>query len=128
MGNCSNCDCIRKATAVDTTVQITLDNGAAGPFQPFCFLMCTYCTPQPTNTVKMLINGNSVPLWDLYGRPIYSDQLRARKVYRARFVQEGTPHVTVVNLDCCSRQCCARATSATPATALASTSRKAREE
>lgn len=115
--NCSNCPCIRTATSVSATGTITLDNGALGGFQAFCFYICSWCSPQPTVAMTMIVNGNSVPLWDRYGRPVYSNQLHSRKVYKARFVQEGTPHVTVCNV--CPAECCARSTTAT-ATAKAS--------
>lgn len=110
MSNCANCPCIRTATSVTTAGLITLDNNALGAFQPFCFLICSWCSPQPTVAMTMNVNGNNVPLWDRYGRPVYSDQIQGRKVYKARFVQEGTPHVTVCNV--CPAQCCARTTAA----------------
>lgn len=115
MNNTCQCGCIRFATSVTSAGLITLDNGNLGGFQSFNFLICSWCGPQPTVAMTMTVNGNNVPLWDKYGRPVYSNQLMSRKVYKARYVAEGTPHVTVCNT-CLEGACCARTTTASSST------------
>lgn len=122
MTNCKNCNLVRKSVSVSSDMLITLNNTAVGGMQNFCWCMCVYCTVQPTKAVTMTINGNAVPLWDIYGRPVYSNQLQARKVYRSCFVEEGTPHVTVCNIyptEKCARVSVTPAPSPTPATRAA---------
>lgn len=99
--HCPQCGRIRKVTDVVAdghSVSLKLRDGAAEPMEAFCFVICQrYASPRPAVPVTLALNGGEAPAWDIYGRPVYSDQIRCRKAYRARYVAEGTPHVTVCN-------------------------------
>ena len=109
--NCPNCRCYRRVTDIDigSTVLLKPSTASASAMEPFNFcIQIRYCSPQPTVPVEMLLNDQAMPLWDIYGRPVYSNQISCRTVYKARYVEEGTPHVTIVNLNlngaCCPRE------------------------
>lgn len=104
MYNCQRCRCFRKITELKVTgenvVLISKDDTVA-PMEPFDWIIQTcYCSPAPTVPVSIVLNGTDVPLWDIYGRNVYSNQIRARTVYKARYVIEGAiPHLTVCNVN-----------------------------
>lgn len=106
---CNCCETINRVSSITaSTTELVLNfNPALGAVneQKFTFVVCTAIpattTPVP---VQLTLNGNPVPLWNRYGNPIYSNELRTRKVYRGYYGGEGTPHVIAANVpNCC---CC----------------------
>lgn len=111
MNNCQNCRCYRKITDIkisESVVTLIPQNSNAKPMEAFNWCIQTsYCSPAPTVPVGMILNDEDIPLWDIYGRPVYSNQIKARKVYNARYVEEGEkPHLTVSNVCLEGAMCC----------------------
>jgi hypothetical protein len=69
----------------------------------FNFVICTNLpsTPAPI-PVLVTVNGDNIPLLNMYGNPVYSNELRKRKMYYGFFGSQTTAHIIVRNLgDCC---------------------------
>lgn len=102
---CNCCEIINKVTTITaSTTELVLgftpDLGAVNE-QKFNFVVCTAIPSTPTPVpVQLTLNGNPVPLWNKYGNPVYSNELRTRKVYRGYYGSEGTAHVIAHNTPC----------------------------
>ena len=71
--------------------------------QPFNFVICTSLPSTATpEQVFITLNGNNVPLLNMYGNPVYSNEIRKRKLYVGYYGSQATAHVISHNLgDCC---------------------------
>lgn len=102
MNCCENIN--RVSTITTSTTEMVLGfTPALGAVneQRFSFVICTAipgtAAPVP---VQLTLNGVAVPLWNRFGNPVYSNELKTRKVYRGYFGSEGTAHVIAINTPC----------------------------
>ena len=101
---CNCCQYLHKTTALSTAGLLTVTNpNNVGNFENFC-LVLTICpnsviTSDPV-AYTVTINGANVPIVDMWGYPVMTDRLRTRKVYKGRYIENATPHVTLVNVPC----------------------------
>lgn len=103
-----NCKCnfhkVSTASVGETDIVLSFNNPvSANNKDCFNFVICT-SLPSTTTPVPVLITVNStnVPLLNMFGNPVYSNELRKRKMYYGFFGSQATAHVIVRNLgDCC---------------------------
>jgi hypothetical protein len=51
--------------------------------------------------LTITLNGAEVPVIDEWGYPVTTDRVRARRVYKGRFITvAGNSHVTFLNVPC----------------------------
>lgn len=100
--SCCSCEFLHKTTALTTAGVLTVTNpNNIGEFDRFCLVLTinpdSIITGAPAE-YTVTINGTAVPIWDIYGLPITTDVLCTRKVYKGRYVNSDTPHVTLKNV------------------------------
>lgn len=95
------CNNLHKTTALSTAGLLTVTNpNNVGNFDPFCLIL-TIC-PDSVITgaavpYTVTVNGVAVPILDKWGYPITSDRLRTRTLYKGRYIESATPHITLIN-------------------------------
>lgn len=96
------CNCnIHKTTALSTAGLLTVTNpNNVGNFD--CFKLILTICPNSVITgaavpYTVTINGTAVPIVDRWGYPITSDRLFTRVCYVGRYIENDTPHVTLMN-------------------------------
>lgn len=96
------CNCnIHRTTALSTAGLLTVTNpNNIGNFDPFKLIL-TIC---PNSVITgaavpytVTINGTAVPIVDRWGYPITTDRLFTRTLYCGRYIENDTPHVTLMN-------------------------------
>ena len=100
--SCCDCEFLHKTTALTDGGVLTVTNpNNVGDLDRFCLVL----TINPDSVITgapvaytVTINGTAVPIWDIYGLPITTDVLCTRKVYKGRYVNSDTPHVTLKNV------------------------------
>lgn len=101
------CNCnIHKVTTVTVdgnSMILNFNTGvSANNKDKFNFVICTIipstATPVP---VLITVNGANIPLLNKFGNPVYSNELRKRKLYLGYFGSQDTPHVISCNIGCC---------------------------
>ena len=96
-----NCSHLHKTTALSTAGLLTVTNpNNVGNYDPFCLIL-TIC-PNAVITgaavaYTVTVNGAAVPIWDRWGYPITTDKLSTRTLYKGRYIESATPHVTLMN-------------------------------
>lgn len=99
---CNNCPYLHKTTALSAAGLLTVTNSDnIGNFERFC-LVLTIC-PNAVITgaavdYTITINGAAVPVWDKWGNPITTDRLNTRTLYKGRYIEGTTPHLTLINV------------------------------
>ena len=96
-----NCSHLHKTTALSTAGLLTVTNpNNVGNFDPFCLIL-TIC---PNSVITgaavdytVTVNGTAVPIWDRWGYPITTDRLSTRTLYKGRYIESETPHITLIN-------------------------------
>ena len=97
-----NCEYKHTSTALSAAGLLTVSNNTnIGDLEKFCIVL----TINPDEVITtapvaytISINGNDVPIWDIWGIPITTDVLKTRCLYKGRYVAEGTPHLTLRNV------------------------------
>lgn len=100
--NC-NCPYVHKTSSLSAAGLLIVTNSTnVGNFDPFCLIMTIdpdgviTGAPQP---VTISINGNDVPVLDIWGYPITTDVLgTCRTKYKGRYIESATPHITLTNV------------------------------
>lgn len=104
----NNCKCyfhkVNSTSAGETNIVLSFTNAVtANNKDPFNFIICTSlpstATPVP---VVITVNGTNVPLLNMFGNPVYSNEIRKRKAYYGYFGSQATPHVIALNLGDCN--------------------------
>lgn len=97
------CCCSNKhvSTALSAAGLLTVTNATnVGNFDKF-FLVLTICPDAVITTAPVAytvtINGAAVPIVDKWGYPITTDRLCPRTCYKGRYIENATPHVTLLN-------------------------------
>lgn len=96
------CNNIHKTTALSATGLLTVTNATnVGNFDKFCLIL-TIC---PNNVITaapaeytITINGTAVPIVDRWGYPITTDILCTRTPYYGRYIENATPHLTLMSV------------------------------
>ena len=96
------CNNIHRTTALSTTGLLTVTNATnIGNFDKFC-LVLTICPNAVITTAPVeytvTINGTAVPIVDKWGYPITTDDLCTRTPYYGRYIENATPHVSLMNV------------------------------
>lgn len=100
--NCNCCSYMHKTTAISVAGLLTVTNSTnVGNFDRFC--LCFTINPSSIITtapvaLTVTINGTAVPLVDEWGYPTTSDKVTTRKRYYGRYIENDTPHVTLLNV------------------------------
>ena len=89
------------STALSTAGLLTVTNDTnVGNFDKFC-LVLTICPNAVITTAPVAytvtINGAAVPIWDRWGYPITTDRLCTKTLYKGRYIDSATPHITLMN-------------------------------
>lgn len=97
-----NCPFLHKTTALSAAGLLTVTNDTnVGNFDKFCLVLTispdAVITTAPVE-YTVTINGAAVPILDRWGYPITTDRLCTRKLYKGRYVESATPHVTLMNV------------------------------
>lgn len=100
--SCCSCEYLHKTTALTTAGVLTVTNpNNVGEFDRFCLILTinpdSIITGAPV-AYTVTINGTAVPILDIYGLPITTDRLCTRKVYKGRYIEGTSPHVTLRNV------------------------------
>lgn len=99
---CNTCPYVHRTSAITATGVLTVSNSTnVGNFDPFCLIV----TIDPSAVIvgapvatTITINGTAVPLVDIWGYPITTDILQTRCKFRGKYIENATPHITVVNV------------------------------
>ena len=100
--NC-NCPYMHRTSAISATGVLTVTNSTnVGNFDPFRLIVTiapsAVITGAPVATT-VTINGANVPLVDIWGYPITTDEIGVcRTKYKGRYIDSETPHVTLTNI------------------------------
>lgn len=101
--NC-NCDKIHRATNLTTAGLLTVTNpNNVAIFDEFDLVLClnpdNIITGEPV-AYTITVNGEAIPILDIWGYPIRTDKLCPRKRYRGRYISGTgvTTHITLVNV------------------------------
>ena len=102
--NCNCCPYMHKTTAISATGTVTVTNSTnVGNFDRFCLCF----TINPSNVIttapvalSVTVNGAEVPIIDEWGYLVNSDKVTTRRKYFGRYIVNGTPHVTLLNVPC----------------------------
>lgn len=97
-----NCKFKHTTTALSTAGLLTVtDPNNIGNFERFCLIL----TINPDDVITgapvaytITINGTAVPIVDVWGYPITTDRLCTRTLYKGRYVEGDTPHITLRNV------------------------------
>ena len=89
------------STALSTAGLLTVSNNTnIGDLEKFCLIL----TINPNDVITtapapytISINGNDVPIVDIWGLPITTDVLQTRCLYKGRYVGGTSPHLTLRN-------------------------------
>lgn len=96
-----NCPFIHKTTALSAAGLLTVtDDSNVGNFDKFCLVLTispdAVITTAPV-AYTVTINGAAVPILDRWGYPITTDRLSTRRLYKGRYIDSATPHITLMN-------------------------------
>lgn len=97
------CPYVHRTSSLSSAGLLIVTNSTnVGNFDPFCLIMTINPdgiitgAPQP---VTISINGNDVPVVDIWGLPITTDVLGVcRTKYKGRYVENDTPHITLTGV------------------------------
>jgi hypothetical protein len=102
--NCNEIICANSVTVNATNVVIDFSETVTlNDRERFNFRLCqSIPTAGASLPVVVTVNGETIPLWNKYGNPILSSELRCKRIYRS-YYGATTPHVIVYNtpLSCC---------------------------
>lgn len=101
------CNCnLHRGTNLTAEGVLTVTNpNNISNFDDFNLVICL----NPNNIItgapvpyQITVNGANVPVWDMWGYPIYTNRLCPRKVYRGKYVSGTgiTTHITLANVCC----------------------------
>lgn len=118
--NC-NCPYFHKTTALSAAGVLTVTNpDNVGNFDRFC--MCMSINPNTIITgapvaLNITLNGANVPVVDEWGYSVTTDRIRARRMYKGRYIvlADGA-HVTLLNVQCVPSAATAAASTSTDTT------------
>lgn len=101
-----NCEITHRGTNLTTAGVLTVTNpNNIANFDDFNLILCL----NPNNIItgapvpyEITINGENVPVRDMWGYPIKTNRLCPRKLYRGKYVSGTgiTTHITLVNVCC----------------------------
>lgn len=110
----NNCPCnqnFHKVTSLTnntTSVEMTVTNSTnISSLDPFELVLCVNPSSVVTGApvpFTININGASVPVYNKYSLPVYTDRLRTRKCYYGSYVVNGSnSYVILWNTPCCAQ-------------------------
>ena len=102
--NCQVCPNLVASTAVTVTasaMQITIPTMALNDNRRICLVIANNFASASPLPVQLVDGTSTIELLNRYGKPVYSDQLRTRKIYKLR-INTAAPNaiVTSCNLFC----------------------------
>lgn len=101
-----NCNCkfykVQSATVDGNSLILSFANPVtANDKDKFSFVICTVipstATPVP---VLVTVNGANIPLLNKFGNPVFSNEIRNRKLYVGYYGSQATPHIIIHNIGC----------------------------
>ena len=117
-----NCGTLHRGISLTDAGVLTVTNpNNIANFDEFNLVVClnpnNFITGAPV-PYTVTINGEDIPLRDVWGYPIRTDRLASRKLYRGRYVSGTgiTTHITLINLCCTAADALASAAAATTQT------------
>ena len=97
-----NCKFKHTTTALSTAGLLTVtDPNNVGSLERFCLILTINPDDVITGTpapYTITINGNNVPIVDIWGLPITTDRLCTRTLYKGRYVAGTDAHLTLKNV------------------------------
>lgn len=101
-----NCGILHRGISLTDAGVLTVTNpNNISNFDEFNLVIClnpnNFITGAPV-AYTVTINGENIPLIDIWGYPIRTDRLVPRKVYRGRYISGTgiTTHISLINLCC----------------------------